>query len=533
MACLCKIGLFSKNTIKLLSSEPHPIRSTTRATKPAGSLRSPAPPWAGVTSYASGIQYRAWGAPKAVSYGSGFSASAKYNVRMQVSEFDIPGVIGGTYTYNDDRQLSTFVASTTAQPTQYDTRMNRTFGYDQFGRLNSSVAGGSGFYATYNPTQDAFGNVTNAAYHYWQNGTTQTAFTAAYQNNRATSVTDAAQAQTWNYDAMGNRTSITKTVNGTPTTIESIQVDALGRGVGAILDGEGRAVVLGGGGNYYVRSTVFGGEVLTTLDNLGNKSAGRVLDGGNLIAEQLTLSGGGATTVRWHHRDPLNLVARDAEPGQVKRRVHAVTPQGAQIETSEGVNLNQYYACLLGGNNNPTCTGYTPQVASTYGYLADQANGMVGAGLKVDGVLTLWSLSDVARQVGRTGLGIINLSPALAGTPLGQGSFVSVWREGRYIDVPRPGESEFRIHTDYVEGHFEFLFVPGGQGQGYVPKIDHLPTTGAEFPERDYSESFYPIINDFLNNQDCVAAFKKMGVDLITLLTGNGIRIGPAGLIKH
>jgi hypothetical protein len=50
--------------------------------------------------------------------------------------------------------------------------------------------------------------------------------------------------------------------------------------------------------------------------------------------------------------------------GQVKERVFAVTPTGGQIETTAGVNLSQYYACLFGGQNNPSCSGYTPQPPS-------------------------------------------------------------------------------------------------------------------------------------------------------------------------
>jgi YD repeat-containing protein len=424
-------------------------------------------PYGGVTSYVSGIQYRAWGAPKAASYGSGFSASAKYTARMQVSEFDIPGVIGGTYTYNDDGQLSAFVAST-PQYSQYDRRMDRTFGYDEFGRMNSSVAGGYGFVATYSPQQDAFGNVTNASYHYWQNGNQPVTFSAAYQNNRVApgSVTDAGQAQTWNYDAMGNRTSIVKTINGTPTTVESIAVDAVGRGVaGATLDGDGRTAI--GQGNYYIRSTVFGGEIITTVDSSGVKTSERVLDGESLLAEQIKFSDG-ATSVRWHHRDPLNLVARDTEPGQVTQRVFAITPNGAQIETSEGVNLTQYYTCLYAGNNNPSCTGYNPQPASSYGYLADRANGMLAAGLKVDGALTLMSLNDVMRQVGRTGLGQPIISPALSGTPIAggiSGSFVrrSVlgWQEVAGTVTAKGG-----YERDYVSTVVDvWEFVPGGEGQ--------------------------------------------------------------------
>jgi YD repeat-containing protein len=453
-------------------------------------------PYGGVTSYVSGIQYRAWGAPKAASYGSGFSASAKYTARMQVSEFDIPGVIGGTYTYNDDGQLSAFVAST-PQYSQYDRRMDRTFGYDEFSRMNSSVAGGYGFVATYSPQQDAFGNVTNASYHYWQNGNQPVTFSAAYQNNRVApgSVTDAGQAQTWNYDAMGNRTSIVKTINGTPTTVESIAVDAVGRGVaGATLDGDGRTAI--GQGNYYIRSTVFGGEIITTVDSSGVKTSERVLDGESLLAEQIKFSDG-ATSVRWHHRDPLNLVARDTEPGQVTQRVFAITPNGAQIETSEGVNLTQYYTCLYAGNNNPSCTGYNPQPASSYGYLADQANGMLAAGLKVDGALTLMSLNDVMRQVGRTGLGQPIISPALSGTPIASGisgSFVrrSVlgWQEVAGTVTAKGG-----YERDYVSTVVDvWEFVPG-----QVAQINEAEGIQA----RSLKDEAIKAINKFLNDNGC------------------------------
>jgi YD repeat-containing protein len=106
----------------------------------------------GVTNYATGIAYRAWNPPKAASYGSGFAASAKYNARYQVKEFDIPGVIGGTYSYNLDGQLNTFVPST-PQSSDYDFRMGRTYTYDSIGRLNGSSASGGGLFPyAYNPT---------------------------------------------------------------------------------------------------------------------------------------------------------------------------------------------------------------------------------------------------------------------------------------------------------------------------------------------------------------------------------------------
>jgi hypothetical protein len=85
---------------------------------------------------------------------------------------------------------------------------------------------------------------------------------------------------------------------------------------------------------------------------------------------------------------------------------------------------------------------------------------MVGAGLKVDGVLTLWSLSDVARQVGRTGLGIIHLSPALAGTPVAaSGHWQKREASNDSFSWNEKGQS---VTTASDESTFEW--VPGGDG---------------------------------------------------------------------
>ena len=61
--------------------------------------------FAGVTQYATNAQYRAWGALKAASYGNGRALSAQHNSRLQVSRFDIPGVITKEYQYDADGLL--------------------------------------------------------------------------------------------------------------------------------------------------------------------------------------------------------------------------------------------------------------------------------------------------------------------------------------------------------------------------------------------------------------------------------------------
>lgn len=71
--------------------------------------------------------------------------------------------------------------------------------------------------------------------------------------------------------------------------------------------------------------------------------------------------------------------------------------------------------------------------------------------------------------------------------------------------------------------------------RGHMPKIDHLPTIGAQFTQNAYSNTIYPVIYNFVNNPECVSAFSDIGIDLVDRLTGEGkgIRIGPTGLILH
>ncbi len=54
----------------------------------------------GVSNYASGLQYRAWGSLKQISAGVSHTASFGYNARLQASHFDISGgVVNQNYDY--------------------------------------------------------------------------------------------------------------------------------------------------------------------------------------------------------------------------------------------------------------------------------------------------------------------------------------------------------------------------------------------------------------------------------------------------
>jgi hypothetical protein len=175
-----------------------------------------------------------------------------------------------------------------------------------------------------------------------------------------------------------------------------------------------------------------------------------------------------------HERSPF-CCEKTALPGQVKERVFAVTPTGGQIETTAGVNLSQYYACMFGGQNNPGCSGYTPQPPSGYGYLHNQAANAFASGLKVDGALTLWGAGEVAGQASRNGTSqqlSIWISPSLSGTPLTQGlegSFVKRtvpgWREVAG-QVTRNGGYERDYMGTYVD---VWAWVPGGGSEPPPP----------------------------------------------------------------
>jgi YD repeat-containing protein len=215
--------------------------------------------FAGVTNYVTGIQYRAWEAPKQASYGSGHTAASKYGIRMQIQQFDLPGVMGGTYDYNPDGRLKTMKAATDANPTAYDRRMDRSFLYDQAGRTirtraaqEAGLGGHPNFQFRQDYSYDAFSNMTSRGGMYWQSGGggENVYLNTTYTNNRATTVTDAGVSQTWTYDGMGYRKKITTPDPNHPgqtITLQDSVIDAVGRIVeaGATLDGAGQVVISG------------------------------------------------------------------------------------------------------------------------------------------------------------------------------------------------------------------------------------------------------------------------------------------------
>jgi YD repeat-containing protein len=361
--------------------------------------------FAGVTNYATGFQYRAWGQPKHVAYGDSFYADIGYDVQMKVTSFNIPGVLGANYTLNENSLVR-------SSQSLIDSRMDRIFDWDHMGRITKSLTTGSPLQFQQYYGYDEYGHLTSRSGNYWN--TFYASMSASYSRERAvsTSETDSGfpnpiYGRTFQYDAMGNNTQVTTTVtvNGQQSqpTVSNNLYDAVGRPrtQGTELDGYGRVVKVNPG--YDLISTPFGGQVLNILDSNGQKLTGKVYVGTDLLAEQKMLSGQPSEVI-WHHRDPMNTVSRDTKAGGWTDQLYMVDPMGATLKPATATEIqtemfNQ--GCVR--NPHPGCSGqppvtsfYTPN-SGTYssngvlGQLAGGCNAFSGAAVSCGNQLDFFS----------------------------------------------------------------------------------------------------------------------------------------------
>jgi YD repeat-containing protein len=273
--------------------------------------------YAGVTQYASGLQFRAWGGLKALSYGNGMSLSNTYNSRLQLQQMEVketvssgsPSLMKTQYQYYPDGTL---------KYTQdlMDSRFDRAWTYDQVGRLSvaytgqeaDNYAGASVPVPQTGPylhahQYDVWNNLTSRTGRYWSQTTN---FTATYNSQN--------QRQGWTYDAAGNLLN---------DTTNQHTYDAEGRNVSAGIwtqsfDGLGRTIKRSAPLNqttYYLYSTPMGGKLLTELFGggpgqpgqqpppLGSKVRTYIHTGDVVIARQDKING--LNRVEWEHQDEL------------------------------------------------------------------------------------------------------------------------------------------------------------------------------------------------------------------------------------
>lgn len=277
-------------------------------------------PYAGITNYVTDVTYRAWGAPKSVSY-NGVGSTIAYNARMQPAQFRLThnsngaGIIRENYGYFGDGRAATLTDlddTIGTNPPATLRFLSRAYGYDQVGRVTGGYGnggGGQGIPYTQSYSYDEFGNMTGRSGRYYSyNSNPFLSDSASFTNHRRNG---------WGYNADGQ---VIATPSSSTDSPRNMSYDAAGRMITSVefgqfnittysagYDGDGQLVYESSSTSvttqtsYIVRSTVLG-EVLTRLDQSGNKKITHVPAEGLLFATQGTV--GGSYVVETY-RNPL------------------------------------------------------------------------------------------------------------------------------------------------------------------------------------------------------------------------------------
>jgi YD repeat-containing protein len=284
-----------------------------------------------VSTYAYDIEFRAFGAVKEMTYGSSDNSTTSYEFdnRLRIDSYQSTSsvVSGGhvrkaAYDYFPDGQ-------TKAVDNVVDSRFDQAYKFDHVGRMTSSVSG----LVTNSQEEEvpayaqgiqynAFGDMTSRGSSVWGN---DDGFTATYINGRkqnSDEIYDAAGNivenptinpniyDKWEFDASGRITETeSRWYDGAP---QQTSFDKMNTTV-QTYDGDGRAVkrhetktltqvyppntTVTETTEYYVRSSVLSGRIMTELKSDGTKKLTNVFAGSGILAEQRD------GTVQWRHED--------------------------------------------------------------------------------------------------------------------------------------------------------------------------------------------------------------------------------------
>ena len=268
--------------------------------------------FAGVTSYASGITYRAWGGVKSVAYGDTRTASMTYDSRLRVKRLDIPGLMTKEYTYNDDGRLRYTQDLTTA-----NSKFDRAYLYDHLGRVTQSLSGQEargGAPTTDRPynfkyVYDVWDNLIERPNSLlWSRAVFQDDPTQHYTNNRndawsynaAGKLTSSDIFTTYNYDASGETTKVISQGENRTMKYDGERRRARTNETVTRVDSSGNSTTTTMT-SYELHSAVLGGQLLVKIDGQGQRLRGYVYLGGNVLAWQK--QSGSTQSVVWEHRD--------------------------------------------------------------------------------------------------------------------------------------------------------------------------------------------------------------------------------------
>jgi YD repeat-containing protein len=334
------------------------------------------------TNYTNGqfidsINYRAWGAPRQITYGYGPIESLAYTPRLMVDHYEMSVSGFGTvrsinYQYYNDTRLKFF------EDVQ-DHRFDRSYEYNHVAGLTKALSGAEARSeppTTDRPykesaTYDEFGHLKTRSSLHWSR-TLGFGSSDTYSNNRRVG---------WTYDIDGNwlsgagRQHTYDAAGRNNTTIWTA-----GGYLNQFYDGDGQRVkstepnVV----TYYLRSTALGGQILEQLDSTGAKQKGFVYAAGQVIGEQ-----SGTGNVLLLYGEPSGVSVRASSPlsSLVLDRLE-MDPWGAEVYSSD-----PYL-------QDPGFSGGRGEGGPVFPGAGDISMPSTGCSRLLDGVLTLCDFAD-------------------------------------------------------------------------------------------------------------------------------------------
>ena len=454
------------------------------------------------TNYANGqfinsLAYRAWDAPRQISYGNGPVESLTYTPRLTVNHYQISVNGSGTvrsidYQYYDDGRLK---FSHDAQ----DNRLDRSYEYNHAARLSKAQSGAEarGEPATTNrpyketATYDAFGHLNTRSSLHWSK-TLGFGSSDTYTNNRRVGWTYNDEGQ-WTdgagrqhtYDAAGRNAATSWTSGGY---------------FNQFFDGDGQSVKVTEPNlaTYYLRSSVLGGQIIEELNSSGAKQTGFVYVANKLIGRQ-----NGTGDVLMLHGEPSGVSVRASSSlSSFVVEWFEMDPWGAEVYSSDPYLVDPAFSGGR-GEGGPDLPG-----------AGDISMPSTGCTRMLDGVLTLCDFID--RNVMSGG---IEVEEKYRDGTTQRFSIDVVLGVARVWHGPQGGNSSMDIdysgpvpviRTNYYEpGYFEFL-------DSLIPQ-DRVPIPAKEL------ENIRGDVENAIGSKKC-ADFLKELLNEAAIQSGNPYR---------
>ncbi len=305
----------------------------------------------GVSQYASGLAYRAWGGLKSMAYFNTTSLSLSYNQRGLVTNYSVGGVKlpvtgevvpeGGSFQYYADGQPK-FASDLRTDAAAFGLH-DRAYAFDHVGRLKEAYSGTEARDFINGTSSGIFDGGFRQSYGYdaWSNLTARTGRFWSLDDNSSDSYNSQNRNPVWEYDsdgrpvsrnepspngllyqplrltydAAGRRVQSTQTASRphpnpnnplilTTVTSRTETYDGDGVGVKSVATSQTNDGTMVTTSTFYLRSTVLGGRTISEYDASGIRQKAYIFAGGELLAEQERLFDG-TTRLLWQHINPV------------------------------------------------------------------------------------------------------------------------------------------------------------------------------------------------------------------------------------